>query len=50
MWPDNETDTDFLNFAGVSDTIAAPRGVRRALFPSIRPYCLVQLIHKHHGS
>jgi predicted KAP-like P-loop ATPase len=22
MWPDNETDTDFLNFAGVADTVA----------------------------
>ena len=22
MWPDNETDLDFLNFSGVSDTVA----------------------------
>src|SRR5271165_4546940 len=22
MWPDNETDRDFLNFSGVSDTVA----------------------------
>ena len=22
MWPDNETDRDFLNFEGVADTIA----------------------------
>ena len=22
MWPDNETETDFLNFTGVSDTVA----------------------------
>ncbi len=22
MWPDNETDRDFLNFSGVADTIA----------------------------
>ena len=22
MWPDNETDRDFLNFTGVADTVA----------------------------
>jgi hypothetical protein len=22
MWPDNETDLDFLNFTGVADTVA----------------------------
>ena len=22
MWPDNETERDFLNFSGVSDTVA----------------------------
>jgi hypothetical protein len=22
MWPDNETDSDFLNFTGVADTVA----------------------------
>jgi predicted KAP-like P-loop ATPase len=22
MWPDNETDRDFLNFSGVADTVA----------------------------
>jgi predicted KAP-like P-loop ATPase len=22
VWPDNETETDFLNFSGVADTVA----------------------------
>ncbi len=44
MWPDNETEKDFLNFSGVADTVAEITTQAADLPPVVGP--LFMLVHK----